>query len=256
MTTPFAGKPSSFGAGRVFATGNYANPTPIRFLTPQSQGIDIKRKVESLFGENQLAVAVAAGEMEVTGKVEYSKSVARVLADLLFGDSGAAGNYAEADGEAGTVPAMTSYTITVANAATYLFDLGVIDVATGVIMSRVAAASEVAGKSYSLNATTGVYTFAAGDANTNVKISYGYSVASVGESIVLNNQLQGPASAAQVVHVLPYGAEQDMFVFPNCIFSSNSLTAKNNGFGSTSAEYTAACNTAGSLGTATFAEAA
>ena len=106
MSLNLNGKPT-FGAGRVFATGNYANATPARMLVPQSQSVDFKRKNESLFGEKQLPVFVGGGEMTVTGKVEFSASVARIFADLLFGVTGSAGSYAEADKEAGTVPATT-----------------------------------------------------------------------------------------------------------------------------------------------------
>jgi len=252
-----AGKPT-FGAGRAFLTGTYTNPTPMRLATPQSQSIDFKRKVESLFGENQLAEAVAAGEMEVTGKVEYSKTVARVLADAMFGDTSTAGTYAQANRETGTVPGSSSYVITVANASTFGFDLGVVNATTGVIYSCVAAGSEVAGTSYSLGtgANKGKYTFALGDANANVLISYGYTVATGGETISLANQAQGPSTSFQATHVLPWGAEQDMFVFYNCIASTSSISAKKSGFGSSTLDYMAAVNSSGILGVASFAEAA
>ena len=142
MTTPLSGKPT-FGAGRAFMIGNYAHPTPARALVPQSQSIDFKRKTESLFGEKQLAVAVGAGEMEITGKVEFGKVNPRIFADIMFGDGSTTGSYLEADKEAGTVPGTSTYVVTVANSANFLFDLGVVNADTGVIMSCVAAASEV-----------------------------------------------------------------------------------------------------------------
>jgi hypothetical protein len=252
MTTPLSGKPT-FGAGRVFAIGNYANPTPARALTPQSQSIDFKRKTESLFGENQLAVAVGAGEMEVTGKVEYAKTQARILADIMFGDAGTTGSYLEADGEAGTVAASSPYIITVVNSANWVADLGVVDVATGNIMTCVAS-GPVAGKSYTVAA--GIYTFAAGDEGTNKKISYYWTQAAVGETVALNNQPQGLTGNFQAIHVLPWGTEQDMFVFFNCIAGSHGLSMKKSGFGMSTLDYTAAVNGSGELGVATFAEAA
>lgn len=258
MTTPLAGKPT-FGAGRAFAIGNYTNPTPARALVPQSQSIDFKRKIESLFGEKQLAVAVGAGEMEITGKVEFSKINARMYADIMFGDSSAVGSYAEADAEAATIPGTTPYTVTVANAANYQFDLGVVNATTGVIMTCVASGSEVAGVSYSVvttGANKGKYTFASGDANGNVKISYAYSNSTAGETVALTNQLQGLTGNFQAVHVLPWGTEQDMFVFTNCLASSSGISLKKSGFASFSLEYQAACDNTGSVGTATFAEAA
>lgn len=257
MTTALSGKPT-FGAGRAFMIGNYANPTPVRALVPQNQSIDFKRKVESLFGEKQLAVEVGAGEMEVSGKVEFGKTNARLFSDILFGAGSTTGSYLEADGEAGTVPAASTYVVTVANAANFLFDLGVVNAATGAIYSVVAAGSEVAGASYSVGsgANKGKYTFASGDANANVKISYAYSQSSAGETIVLANQSQGKTGNFQAVHVLPWGAEQDMFVFYNCIASSSGISAKKSGFGSSTLDYTVAVNSNDQLGVATFAEAA
>ena len=252
MPTPLAGKPT-FGAGRVFVTGNYANPTPARLPVPQSQSIDLKRKVESLFGEKQLAEAVAAGEMEVTAKVEYAKSVARVVADLMFGDGSTTGSYQQANKEAATVPASSTYVVTVANATNFLFDLGVVNATTGVIMSCVAAGSEMAGLSYSVatsGANKGKYTFAVGDASANVLISYGWNLSTAGETISLANQDQGPSTNFQATHVLPWGTEQDMFVFYNCIASASAISAKKSGFGTTSLDYTAAVNNNGVLGTA------
>lgn len=257
MTTALSGKPT-FGAGRAFMIGNYANPTPVRALVPQNQSIDFKRKVESLFGEKQLAVEVGAGEMEVSGKVEFGKTNARLFSDILIGSGSTTGSYLEADGESGTVPAASTYVVTVANAANFLFDLGVVNAATGAIYSVVAAGSEVAGASYSVGsgANKGKYTFASGDANANVKISYAYSQSSAGETIVLANQSQGKTGNFQAVHVLPWGAEQDMFVFYNCIASSSGISAKKSGFGSSKLDYTAAVNSNDQLGVATFAEAA
>ncbi|MDE1914742.1 MAG: hypothetical protein KGJ57_17415 [Sphingomonadales bacterium] len=256
--TVLSGKPT-FGAGRAFMTGNYTNPTPARALVPQSQSIDFKRKVESLFGEKQFAAAVGAGEMEVTGKVEYGKTNARIYSDILFGASSTTGSYLEADKEAATIPGTSTYVVTVANATNFIYDLGVTNATTGAIMTCVAAGSEVAGTSYSVatsGANKGKYTFAAGDANGNVLISYVWQQSAVGESIVMANQLQGLTGNFQAVHTLPWGTEQDMFVFFNCIASSGSLSAKKSGFGTSSLDYMAAVNGNDQLGVATFAEAA
>lgn len=253
-----SGKPT-FGAGRVFAIANSANPTPARAFVPQSQSIDFKRKVESLFGENQLAVAVGAGQLEVSGKVEYGKINARIYADIMFGDGSTTGSSLMADKETGTVPGASTYVVTVANATNYLFDLGVVNAATGAIYTRVAAGSEVAGSSYSVvtsGANKGKYTFAAGDANGNMLFSYGYASTTIGETISLTNQAQGQTGSFQSVHVLPWGTQQDMFVFNNCIAQSSGISTKQSGFASNTMDYMASVDSNGILGTATFAEAA
>jgi hypothetical protein len=250
-----SGKPT-FGAGRAFAIGNYTNPTPARLAVPQSQSIDFKRKVESLFGERQLAEAVASGEMEVTGKVEYSKTVSRILSDIMFGDSSTLGSYQQANSETGTVPAVSTYVVTVANATNFLFDLGVKNATTGAIYVAVASGSEVAGISYSVGtgANKGKYTFASGDANANVLISYAWNLTTAGATISLANQDQGPSTSFQATHVLPWGTEQDQFTFYNCVASASSISAKKSGFGSSTLDYMAGVNSSGVLGIASFAE--
>jgi hypothetical protein len=258
MTTVLSGKPT-FGAGRAFMTANVANPTPARALVPQSQSIDFKRKTESLFGEKQLAVAVGAGEMEVSGKVEFGKINARVFADIVFGDGSTTGSTLEADKEAGTVPAATTYVVTVANATNFLFDLGVVNADTGAIYSCVAPGAETAGSSYSVASSgmnKGKYTFAAGDASANMKFSYAYTNSTVGETVILANQQQGLTGNFQAVHVLPWGAEQDMFVFYNCLAGSSGISLKKSGFSSFTLDYTAAANANDQVGVATFAQAA
>ena len=252
MTAPLAGVPT-FGSGRMFAIANLANPTPARALVAQSQTIDLKRKVESLFGENQLAAEIGAGEMEVTGKVEYGKFNPRMFADIMLGVGSSTGSYAEADGEAGTVAGTGPYIITVINSATWLTDLGVIDVATGNRMTRVAS-GPVAAKSYTV--TAGVYTFATGDSGSNKLISYSYTSSTVGETVTATNQLQGLTGSFQAVHVMPWGTEQSMVVFNKCLAAGASIANKKSGFGSQSLDFTAGCDTTGTLGTFSFAEAA
>src|SRR5579863_3948753 len=107
-----------FGAGRFFGINNVTNPTPMRALVPQDISIDFKLATKELFGENRLPVAVAAGDMSVSGKVTMGANNARMFSDLVFGIGTTSGQILEADHEAGTVPG-TPYAITVTNGATW-----------------------------------------------------------------------------------------------------------------------------------------
>jgi len=75
----------------------------------------------------------------------------------------------------------------VTNSATFVADCGVINLTTGLVMTRVASAP--AAGQYSVSA--GVYTFAAGDNNAQLWISYTYTVAGAGKTIHFNNPLMG-----------------------------------------------------------------
>ena len=67
---------------------------------------------------------------------------------------------------------------------------------------------------------------------------------------------QGATGGFRAVHVLPWGTEQDMFVFNNCIAGSSGISAKKSGFAGFTLDYMAAVDANDQLGTATFAEAA
>jgi hypothetical protein len=244
-----------FGAGRFFGINNVSNATPARFVLPQDMSVTFKRGTKSLYGENQLAADVSGGELEVSGKVSYGTSNARVIADLLFGVGNATGQTLEADNELGTI---ATHAITVVNAATWTIDLGVVNTVNGKRYQRVASGSETAGVSYSV--ASGVYTFASGETGTTFKISYLYTSASAGETVSLTNQLMGKVSDFSAVFVFPWTnnsnvAEQDVLTLNSCIASDAEIATKMGDYAKPSFGFTAACDTNDTLGTFSFAEA-
>jgi len=242
-----------FGASRFFGIAAGSNPTPARFYVPQDVGITIKRASKSLFGENQFAVAVAAGEAEVSGKVTMGRPNARILADLIAGVSGASTLILkEADKESGTVPATSPYTITVANSATWTTDLGVLNADNAMNPMKRVASAPAAGQ-YSVAA--GVYTFASTNASLNVKISYLYTV-SQGEIVTMTNQPQGKTGAFNAVMVMPWGSDQDVLVLNSCINTNADWSTKQGDFGKPTFDYIAGVDDNDVLGTFSFAEAA
>ncbi len=243
----------TFGAGRFFGINNITAPTPCRALVPQDMSIDFKRNTKELHGENAFSVAVAGGEMSVTGKVTMGASQARMFGELLFADTISTGKITEQDKESGTVPASVSYVVTVTNSATWTVDLGVFDADLGTIMQRVAPGSEATGK-YSVAA--GAYTFAAADASKNVKISYLYTTASVGQTISMTNSLMGPAGAFTSVMAFLYGIEQDVLTLSNCISSDMGIATKGGDFAKPTFAFMAATDANDILGTFAFAQAA
>jgi hypothetical protein len=258
MTIPLNGK-KLFGNGRGFSTLNATNPTPIRFGTVQDMSLAFKRKIEEIYGEGQLAEDISSGTMSVTGKITMAQSNARIASDALFGNAGATGITMESDAESGTVAASSPYTITVANSSTWTQDLGVMDVATGNRMVRVASSSETAGVSYSVAA--GVYKFASGDEGAAKKLWYLYTVSSSGEQVALTNQKQGKLGLSGFVLVFPWtppgGTEQQDVVQLNaCLVSDYELSTKLEAYGKPPISFAAACDTTGSMGTLNFAQAA
>jgi hypothetical protein len=257
MTTPVNGK-KIFGQGRAFAINNISNPTPIRFGLLQDQSLSVKRDVKEVFGEKAFAADVRGGTMSVTGKITYATLQQRLWNELMFETTPTGTSQSlEVDNESGTVPGTSTYTITVTNASGGITDLGVVASATGKRYARVAAASEVAGASYSLVDSTGVYTFAAGDANKVMKISYlytGIGPATASGLVTINNQNQGENSNFKAVMCLLWNLEQDVIVLNNCVGQDATLDSKGSDFGKPTFSFMAGCDTSDVLGTFSYAE--
>lgn len=243
----------TFGAGRFFGINNVSNPTPMRARVPQDMSIDFKLATKDLYGENRLPVAVAAGELSVAGKVTLGSTESRMFADLIFGDGGSPGQILEMDKESGTVPAVSTYIIPVANSDDWTTDLGVIDAVTGQVLTCVASGSEAVGL-YSV--AEGIYTFASGDANRNVKISYLYTDDTAGETVALSNSLQGPAGAFTAVMAFLYGSAQDVLTLNNAIPTDSGIASKQGDFAKPTFGFMAATDPTDTLGTFSFAQAA
>jgi hypothetical protein len=180
----------SFGSGVLIGTPSGANPTPTNFGLVQEVTYDEAGTLKSLFGQNRRALAVGAGTVKTTLKAKTARISGLVLASLYYGTSLTSGQTTTAVGEAGTVPAVSTYTVTVSNAAAYVQDQGVVYAATGLPLTRVALVS--AKGQYSVVIATGVYTFYSGDASAKVLISYNYTISTSGQSIAIPNPLIGP----------------------------------------------------------------
>jgi hypothetical protein len=178
----------SFGSGVLIGTPAGAVPTPVNFGLIQEATFDEAGTLKSLFGQNRRALAVGAGTIKTTLKAKSARISGLMFASLYYGIAAVAGQNTTAIGEAGTVPASSTYTIQTANHTTWVQDQGVIYAATGLPLTRVASVSAVG--QYSVSA--GVYTFYSGDASAKVLISYNYTVASTGQTITIPNPLIGP----------------------------------------------------------------
>lgn len=212
-----------FGSGSVWAANNIANPTPVRFGTSQNISLDFSANSKPLFGQNQLPVSVARGAVSVSGKITFAEIVGRIINELFFGGSNASGQIAVIDNESGSIPG-TPYQITVANGATFNTDLGVIDATTGVPYVRVS--SSPATGQYSVNTTTGVYTFASADTTKTVKISYSYGVTGSGEKLTINNVAMGQAATFKTVMNFPYAGKKASFTLNACVASKFSFASQ------------------------------
>jgi hypothetical protein len=181
-----------FGTGVLFGKPTLGNlpalPTPLKFGILQEASVDFKGDLKKLFGQYQMPVATARGKLEVNLKGKLAVFDIRLLNQLYFAQTETAGYNLIVDGELHTVNATAA---TVTNTP-IVEDWGVINKLTGQNFTYNANTAGLISGQYSVNLTTGVYTFASADNGTAVKISYTYFVNS-GVTIPLNNQLMGYA---------------------------------------------------------------
>lgn len=180
----------SFGVGALW--GNRTDVTgsgigPDQFAILQDCSIEFSWEIKELYSQYQFAVDIARGKGKITGKSKAARVFGAIYGDLFFGTTPAAGMTTVSENEAGTIGA-TPYQITVAQAATFVDDLGVYRVSDQARFKRVTSPSNTL--EYSVNLATGVYTFASVDTTIPVSLSYVYTL-TTGKKIDLTNQFMG-----------------------------------------------------------------
>lgn len=242
-----------FGSGVLIGTPAGANQTPINFGLIQNCNYDETATLKTLYGQGRRALAVGAGTIKSTLKAKSARISGLAMASLFYGVAMVTGQTATAIAEAGTIPT-TPFQVTVANSGTWTVDQGVIYAATGLPLTRVAAAPTTG--QYSVAA--GVYTFAAADTGLGVLISYNYTVAGTGKKILMNNPLLGPTVSFSVNL---YGVDpttnlaMNLQLF-NCVMAKFGFATKLEDFVMPDWEAECFVNAAGNLGQWNFPDGA
>jgi hypothetical protein len=194
MTTPF----DAFGPGAVWVTRtDIGNSTPVNVGFSQELSIDFSASEKQLTGQNQYPIDVARGVTKITGKLKAAVISGIAWNNVFFGNSFSTGGFQVALNEAHSIPAVSTYTVTVTNATTFDTsgiaggDLGVVYASganAGLPFVKVATVS--AAGQYTVNTATGVYTFGVADEGAAVLISYRYTT-TAGQTLNVTNQLLG-----------------------------------------------------------------
>ncbi|HSD36084.1 MAG TPA: hypothetical protein VLC92_01165 [Rhodocyclaceae bacterium] len=188
----------AFGAGKLIAVPQFdsqgtliANPTPVLLGAMQDVSLDISVDLKMLYAAKRFPIAVGQGKGKIELKAKYADINGGVIGSLFYGKLPTAGIKGLVSDFAASVPAASTYTITVAppSAGTFVSDAGVWDAATGVQLTRVASAPATGQYSVSV---AGVYTFALADASRAVLLNYEYSaVSTTAQTFNLTNDLMG-----------------------------------------------------------------
>lgn len=251
----------AFGSGNWYVTqlqdadGNaISNPTPYPLMTLQEGSIDFSGDIKELYGQNQFAVAVARGKVKVGVKVKPARIMAALWNSLFFGqtlNSGLIANYTDTAGAA--IPATPfQITITPPSSGTYAADLGVIDW-NGSPMKRVA--SSPATGQYSVNVTTGVYTFAAADTAKTVYINFQYSATVTNaQKMDVMNKPMGYMPTFKSDLTVSYLGKLTTFSLPMCVCNKMSIGFKNEDFAVPEFDAAVFDNGTGKIMTASWSE--
>lgn len=243
-----------FGAGTLIAKLNLdangstvATPTPVRLGAMQDVQGDIKFETKKLYGAQQFPLAVGRGKGSLDFKAKVADINASVLGNLLFGTSASTGSRQALIDSPQSVPASTPFTLTIAppSSGTFVQDLGVVKTSTGASMTRVATPS--AAGQYSVNESTGVYTFYSSDASAAVLVSYEYTT-TTGQVFTMTNQLMGLAPFFGVVLQEQYQGHVLTLKLNQCTSSQLSLPFKNEDFAISDFSFEAMADSAGIVG--------
>jgi hypothetical protein len=185
-----------FGTGAVYVIPDSTVDSGPRMLgILQEASVNFKGTTKKLYGQKQMPVDSGRANLDVTGKAKLA-SMSLGLLQAILGGAISTGMKLSVD-EVAIVPAVAGpYTITVAHAAAFNADAGVIYQATQVRLKLVTGVPTVG--QYAVNATTGVYTFAAADTLKGVVISYIYNDTVNGQTLTLTNQQSGEAPQARL----------------------------------------------------------
>jgi len=246
----------SFGSGKLFGCRtDVANATPVQFGVLQDVSVEFSATLKELYGGSQFPLAVARGTGKITGKAKMGQIQGGVFSDLFFGQAQAAGQLAMIDAEAGSVPASSTYIVTVANSYTFAEDMGVVYAATGLPLKKVASVSAVG--QYSVSA--GVYTFYSADASAAVLLSYTYTIAATGQKLVVANQALGIQPVFSVYlktnYTAPGGVKYSYLKLHACVANKLSIPTKQEDFTIMEFEFSAMADSAGNVMTFSMNEA-
>ena len=242
----------AFGSGTLIGKRtDVANSPPALLGTLQDVSIDFDRKIETLLGQYNMAVAAGGGELKITGKAKFARLQATQINNLFLGQTLTANSMLEmTTGESDTV---ASGAVTVANSAAFVEDYGVFYAANG--SQLVPVASAPAQGQYSVS--SGVYTFNTADNSAAVLIYYSYTVSS-GNKISVTNQLTGPLPMFEISlkETFSYfGSSKDLMVKLNaCVSPKLSLPFSNQKFTVAEFDFQAIADASNNIGTISLSE--
>jgi len=237
----------AIGSGSLWGTP--AGGSPLRFGALQDCQIDHSFDLKEIYATGSYPIEFGRGKAKIEIKAKVAVISGPLFNAIYFGGSLTTGQIMVAENELHSVPASSTYTVTVANSATFLGDQGVIYAATGLPLTQVAS-SPTQGQ-YTVSA--GTYTFASADASAQVAVSYVYS-AVTGWTLVMANPRMGTAPKFSIVFSQPYNGLQATLQYYSCAASKLSMPSKIDDWTISELDFQVGANAAGNVGQVSFSQ--
>lgn len=217
---------SRFGCGFLF--GIPTGGSPIMFAALQDVSVDFSQDLKTLHGSNKFALEQAGGKAKIEAKCSVGRIDPVLFNSIYWGGTIATGVTLGSMDELATIPAVSTFTVTAAQAVNFRTDLGVYDVLLGRFMTRVPSAPATG--QYSVNETTGVYTFASADASRAVRLYYSYGASTGGMTVTGTNQTLGSVIDFKAVLQNQFKGSQSVLTLNRCISTKFSMPFKQDDF--------------------------
>lgn len=214
-----------YGPGVVIAS--LAGGTPVNIGLVQEASYEEKASNKELVGQNRRAIAVGGGTIKATVKCKMARISGLAIAQLWLGIQPTVGGtfmqFAESHTLQSTSP---GFTVAPPNSGTFYTDQGVNYTSSGLPLTNTTGAPSTG--TYSVNTSTGVYAFAAGDELAGVQANYLYKTGGLGQSFQSGNPLLGNTVSVglNILYTDPATNLQGLLQVFNVVFDSWSLATK------------------------------
>ncbi len=269
MSAPFA----AFGPGILIVTRTDTTvPLAINVGFAQELTIDMSGTTKQLYGQNQFPLVAARGTIKATGKWKAAVISGIAWNAAFYGNTGGStAGLSTGVGFTWNVDSTFTTSTTVAtqqvgSSLTFDADLGVKYSASNLPLIRVTTGLEGSSGKYSIGSTApGFYTFGSVDAGagaaaggTALKITYtNTGIATVGQSMVLQNQLIGTTPTFQLDYYTnlnqPTARPFAIRLF-QCIGSKHAMAFKLEDFAMPEFDFDFYANASGNVFTAVYPE--
>ncbi|MDP9267259.1 MAG: hypothetical protein M3P27_02905 [Acidobacteriota bacterium] len=236
-----------YGTGAVYILGPNVAPQKLGIL--QEVSLSFKGTIKKLYGQDQMPVDSGRSNIDVTGKAKLADLNVDLMNAVFFGAAPSEVGAKTAIDEQQTIGALGSpvldLTVTVDHGDDFDKDAGV--VLKGGARLKVATSAPDEGE-YSVDETTGTYTFDSSAAGKVVIISYVYNDADAGKTVTMSNQPAGDSPEVRLLVFNKHRGKRFGVELNNVQFTDISIASKQGDFWSADVSFDAFCDDSNELG--------